>query len=104
VRQDCIEQGKILSKKVWDEVRLKLELQPEITAKAIIFWLMEKYPEQYETLHIRTMQRRIKQWRQDQASQEVQMREIMMNSVDNQEGSFNVSLTNEGDLNYRKVS
>jgi len=82
--------------KVWDEVRLRLELQPEVTAKAIIFWLMKKYPGQYATLHIRTMQRRIKQWRQDQTSQEEKMREIMMKSVDHQAVPFNVALTNEG--------
>ena len=31
----------------WDEIRLRLELTPEIVAREIIQWLMEKYPGEY---------------------------------------------------------
>ncbi len=52
--------------KVWEEIRLRLELMPEITAKATIEWLMVKYPNQFTLAQTRTLQRRIKDWRQAQ--------------------------------------
>ena len=61
----------------WDEIRLRLEIMPETSAKEIILWLMEKYPNQYGKGQTRTLQRRIAQWRKDQESQEDKLREIM---------------------------
>jgi hypothetical protein len=65
--------------KVWDEIRLRLELAPEINAKTIIIWLMDKYPGQFSTGQNRTLQRRIAQWRQNQVSQEDKLRDLMIN-------------------------
>lgn len=45
--------------KVWNEVQLKLELQPESYAREIIEWLSEKHPGQYTNSQVRTLQRRI---------------------------------------------
>jgi hypothetical protein len=65
--------------KVWDEIRLRLELMPETTAKEIIAWLMGKYPSQFTVGQIRTLQRRISNWRQTQQSLEESLRALMLN-------------------------
>ena len=38
---------------VWAEIKLRLELIPEMTAKDVIEWLMEKYPNQFAVGQIR---------------------------------------------------
>ena len=63
---------------VWDEIRLRLELIPEMTAKETIKWLMDKYPDQYNVGQIRTLQRRFAEWRQGQLSQEARLRALMV--------------------------
>jgi len=65
--------------KVWEEIRLRLELIPEMTAKETIKWLMDKYPDQYHVGQIRTLQRRFAEWRQEQLSQEARLRALMLN-------------------------
>ena len=64
---------------VWDEIRLRLELRPEITAKQIIDWLMSKYSDKYSLRQTRTLQRRIAQWRLEQESQEEKLRTLIYN-------------------------
>lgn len=49
---------------VWDEVRSWLENDPEKTASSILSKLQEKYPEQYTKGQLRTLQRRVKSWRE----------------------------------------
>ncbi len=63
--------------KTWDEIRLRLELMPEIGGKELIQWLMGKYPGEYTVGQTRTLQRRVAQWRQEQGSQEEKMRTLM---------------------------
>lgn len=65
----------------WDEIRLRLELTPETTAKAIVEWLMDKYPSQFTLGQTRTLQRRIAEWRQSQQSQEERLRELMFSET-----------------------
>ena len=65
--------------KVWDEIRLRLELMPETTAKEIISWLMGKYKNQFTAGQTRTLQRRISEWRQTQQSLEESLRALMLN-------------------------
>jgi hypothetical protein len=67
--------------KVWDEIRLRLELMPETTAKEIIAWLMGKYPSQFTVGQTRTLQRRISEWRQTQQSLEERLRALMLNET-----------------------
>lgn len=67
--------------KVWDEIRLRLELMPETTAKEIIAWLMGKYPSQFTVGQTRTLQRRISEWRQTQQSLEACLRALMLNET-----------------------
>jgi spore coat polysaccharide biosynthesis protein SpsF (cytidylyltransferase family) len=64
---------------VWDEIKLRLELMPETTAKEIVTWLMGKYPNQFTIGQIRTLQRRISEWRQTQQSLEERLRALMLN-------------------------
>jgi hypothetical protein len=66
---------------VWDEIRLRLELIPETTARTVIQWLMEKYPSQFSAGQTRTLQRRIAQWRKEQESQEEKLRALMINET-----------------------
>jgi hypothetical protein len=48
---------------IWDEVCLRLEAAPERTAKTIFLELQQQYPGQYTAGQLRTLQRRVKDWR-----------------------------------------
>ena len=48
---------------VWDEIRLRLELLLETSAKETIDWLMINYPSQHNMGQIRTLQRPVADWR-----------------------------------------
>jgi hypothetical protein len=63
--------------KVWNEIQLKLELQPESYAREIIEWLSEKHPGQYTNSQIRTLQRRINEWRLRDQSYQTRMTQLM---------------------------
>jgi len=62
---------------VWDEIKLKLELNPEKTAKALLNGLIVKYPADFKFSHLRTLQRRVLHWRRSQLDQEARLRAIM---------------------------
>ena len=80
------------------EIKLRLELMPEMTAKDVIGWLMVKYPNQFEVDQIRTMQRRIAEWRQEQVGQEQKLRKLMVNQRDDKALSSAIpNMTNSGD-------
>ncbi len=79
----------------WDEIRLRLDLMPEMTARETVEWLMDKYPGQYKFDQIRTLQRRCSERRQEQLGQEARLRALMLNEqseiaplVDNLIGNF----------------
>ncbi len=48
---------------VWDEICSWLEEHPERTSKSLFIELQERYPDQYKDGQLRTLQRRVKQWR-----------------------------------------
>ena len=48
---------------VWPEVLSWLQKDPEATAKALFQRLQQTYPEQFESGRLRTLQRRIQEWR-----------------------------------------
>ncbi len=48
---------------IWDEVRQRLEAAPERTAKAIFQEVQQEYPGRYPDGQLRTLQRRVKEWR-----------------------------------------
>jgi hypothetical protein len=62
---------------VWDEIQLKLELQPESYAREIIEWLSAKYPGKFSNGQIRTLQRRIHDWRLHSKDYEAKMSDLM---------------------------
>jgi hypothetical protein len=68
---------KDIFEKIWDEIQLKLELNPERTAKALLDDLIVKYPTEFKPGHLRTLQRRVCQWRKEQLNQEELLRVIM---------------------------
>ena len=55
-REDPFEQ-------VWDDVKLKLEVNGGLEAKTLFEWLQREYPGYFSDGQLRTLQRRIKQWR-----------------------------------------
>ena len=63
--------------RVWDELKLKLELNPEQTAKALLKGLITKYPADFKPGQIRTLQRRVSEWRGSQLDHETRLREMM---------------------------
>lgn len=48
---------------VWDEIRMEWETQPERTAKEAFHALQVRYPGQFPDIQLRTLQRRVQQWR-----------------------------------------
>jgi hypothetical protein len=47
----------------WPEVERRLRETPELEAKTLFEMLMESYPGRYEEVQLRTLQRRVRQWR-----------------------------------------
>ena len=64
--------------RVWDEIKLKLELNPEISPKALLDGLIIKYPNEYKPGHLRSLQRKVSRWWKEQHDQEAQLRAIMI--------------------------
>jgi Mu transposase, C-terminal domain len=48
---------------VWEEVREKLELSPGLQANTLFAWLQQRYPGRFPDGQLRTLQRRLRQWR-----------------------------------------
>ncbi len=48
---------------VWPQVQEQLELNPGLQAKSLLEWLQREYPGRFQEGQLRTLQRRIKQWR-----------------------------------------
>lgn len=46
-----------------DEIRFTLEMNPSLTAKEILDNLIKQYPDKYQTGQVRTLQRRMADWR-----------------------------------------
>lgn len=67
--------------RVWEEIKLRLELTPEKNACELIRWLIEKYPNQYKKSQTRTLQRRIAKWHNEQESQEDKLRQLMSENL-----------------------
>jgi len=66
---------------VWTEILLWLQAEPEATAKSLLEKLQEKYPGEYPASQLRTLQRRVKEWRR------VMARELVYGSQDGEDGS-----------------
>ena len=64
--------------KSWEEIRLRLEIMPELSAKQVIEWLINKYGNQYSLGQTRTLQRRIAEWHHQQENHEEKLRNFML--------------------------
>lgn len=62
---------------VWDEIRLRIELMPELCAREVINWLAMKYPGRFSKAQIRTLQRRMNEWRLQQEGYQARLRVLM---------------------------
>ena len=51
---------------VWPEVRVQLEANPAQTAKALFVGLQQRYPGRFFDGQLRTLQRRVRDWRREQ--------------------------------------
>ncbi|MBT5700174.1 MAG: hypothetical protein HOI67_01865 [Gammaproteobacteria bacterium] len=57
---------------------MRLELLLETSAKETIDWLMINYPSQHNMGQIRTLQRPVADWRQEQLAQESRLRALIV--------------------------
>ena len=48
---------------VWPQLQAELERAPDLQALTLLTWLQERYPGQYGNELLRTLQRRVRQWR-----------------------------------------
>jgi transposase len=53
----------------WKEIESLLEQSSELQAKTILYYLMERYPDVYTESHLRTMQRRLQQYRAEKGKE-----------------------------------
>jgi hypothetical protein len=51
---------------VWQEVEQQLQLSPHLPAKTLFLALQKKYPLKFGDGQLRTLQRRVKDWREEQ--------------------------------------
>lgn len=63
----------------WDDINLKLQLEPHSTATDIIEWLSERYPGQHDMGQVRTLQRRISAWRLRDQTYQAKLTQLMQN-------------------------
>ena len=62
---------------IWPEVAEQLELAPSLQAKTLWGWLQQKYPGRFDQGQLRTLQRRVKEWRATQGpGQEVYFSQV----------------------------
>lgn len=47
----------------WDEIEKMLKASPRLQGKTVMAYLIRKYPGHYQQKHLRTLQRRIRDWR-----------------------------------------
>jgi hypothetical protein len=48
---------------VWEEITSLLKADPGLQAKTILEWLIELHPTEFSDAHLRTLQRRVRDWR-----------------------------------------
>jgi len=62
---------------VWPDIQFRLEIQPHSTARDIIEWLGVQYPDRFSAGQIRTLQRRISNWKLHSRDYETKMEKLM---------------------------
>lgn len=76
----------------YNEIKIKLELNPQIEAKSLLLELIEKYPNKFHLSHLRTLQRRISSWRKEWVN--YQQKQLAENTQQYLQGQFNHNFTN----------
>ncbi len=66
---------------VWDEVEQQLEQTPYLTAKMLFQWLQQGQPGKFSDGQLRTLQRRVHDWRLKQAEHELEANEEFADHV-----------------------
>ena len=66
---------------VWHEVQQQLEQTPYLTAKALFQWLQQRYPGKFSDGQLRTLQRRVHDWRLKQAEHELEADEEFVEQI-----------------------
>lgn len=54
---------------VWDQLQLRLEIDPSYSAKVLLEELIKEQPHQFNMSHLRTLQRKTAKWRRDYLTQ-----------------------------------
>lgn len=88
---------------VWTDILLWLQVDPDITAKSLLVRLNEKYPGQYPTGQLRTLQRRIGEWRQTMARKLICTGVVIQNDVSAVSGAAH-SLEEESPLRFAALT
>ena len=65
---------------MWAEVLLWLQGEPDCTAKALFGRLQERYPERFQAGQLRTLHRRVSEWRRTMA------RKLILGGVQQHDG------------------
>lgn len=52
----------------WDEIEKMLKASPRLQGKTVLAYLIRKYRDHYQQKHLRTLQRRIRNWRAEKGS------------------------------------
>lgn len=65
---------------VWNQLQLRLEIDPSYSAKALLDGLMQEQPHQFHMSHLRTLQRRTAKWRRDYLTQKALGYNVQMHS------------------------
>jgi len=60
---------------VWSQLRLQLEIDPNQTAKQLFACLQERHPGAFSAGQLRTLQRRVRQWRREHLYSEAAVRD-----------------------------
>ena len=55
---------------IWGELEIRLEICPQSTAKSLLENLIQEKPNQFNIKHLRTLQRRVSDWRKKQPGYE----------------------------------
>lgn len=80
---------------IWNQIRLQLELNPEYTAKSLLDNLIKEKPGQYNINLLRTLQRRVADWRMQQIKTHQDIRIENIQPLSNDVGKF-IALTTRG--------
>jgi hypothetical protein len=57
---------------VWEQIEQQLERAPGIHATKLLAWMQVRYPGQFQDSQLRTLQRRVKAWRVEQATRQLE--------------------------------